>query len=295
MRKNVALKHNKKTNLGLISEYLMQEILESIIQKDKNKRKKLLEIYRKYFLENLSLQKEYGIFLSLLNEEYKNREDAKKFIVETFREMENLKKTSDERKTSKQKLLEEIYSVCDKDTFFNHNIKNYNTYATINLLIDYYSKNKNLNEIKNLIDLEKTLLEHIVSNKVIKQSKTDIEDLLDKQKSLNEAEMMIAVSKLQSSYFNKLNKEQKELLEFYVKNFSDDMINNKLDKHYRTNFNKLRGIYLSESIKDINIKNKLKEALNLFKNNYESSEKSVRDKLKIVLDSYFVIEDFEKK
>ena len=65
--------HNKKSNLGLIFEYIMQELVESVIMKNPEKKKKLVEIIKKHFYKNKYLKEEFSIFTALLNGEYSGR------------------------------------------------------------------------------------------------------------------------------------------------------------------------------------------------------------------------------
>ena len=274
--------HNKKSNIGIIWDFLLQEIVETKVLNNENKRKAIVKIIKEYFYNNKYLNEEFNLFNILLKSEYKDKENAKRFVIECLHEAENLKNTLNERKLLKQKLLEDIYKVCDKDTFFEHNLNNYNTYATINLLIDYYSKNKKINEIKHLIELENKLLEHVTNNKIIKQK--DI--LFETKDLLTDLESEIITINLKQNYFPKLKKEQAELIEYYTATYSDDLIINKLDTVYRTNYNKLKNKYNNESI-DFT-KNKIKEAINILSEGYKKSD-NVEDKLKIILDSFEIV------
>jgi len=274
--------HNKKSNVGLIYDFLMQEIVESKVLNDENKRKAIVKIVKEYFYNNKYLNEEFNLFNILLRSEYKDKENAKRFVIECLHEAENLKNTIEERKQVKQRLLEDIYKVCNKETFFEHTLTNYNTYATINLLIDYYSKNKKINEIKYLIELENKLLEHIGNNKVIAK----ISMIYETKDLLTDLESEIVTINLKQNYFPKLKKEQAELIEYYASTYSDDIIVNKLDTAYRSNYNKLRNKYTTEAV-DFT-KNKLKEAMNILSERYKSSD-NVEDKLKIILDSFEII------
>jgi hypothetical protein len=274
--------HNKRSNIGIIYDFILQELIETKVTGDIEKGKKIIKIIKEYFYNNIFLSEEFNLFNLLLKTEYSDRETAKIFITECLKEADNLKNTLTERKQAKQKLIEEIYKVCDKTTFFEHNLNYYNTYATINLLIDYYSKNKRINEIKYLIDLENKLLEHIVDNKILKNK-----DLIFETKDiLTDLESEIITINLKQNYFPKLRKEQAELIEYYSSTFSDDLITNKLDTVYRKNFNILKSKYNNESIEFT--KNKIKESLVVLSDGYKKSS-IIEDKLKIVLDSFEIL------
>lgn len=284
------LVHNKKSNLGLIFEYIMQELVESVIMKDFKKKKKLTEIIKKYFYKDKYLKEEFAIFTALLNGENSQRDEARRYLVECLKSAEELKHTISERKKAKQQLLEELYSAVDKTKFFEHNIKNYSTYSTINLVLDYYSKNKKINEINHLLSLERKLIEHIQNNKIKKFNKEFSQKMIleaTKDKSiLNENEQVVAIIKYRNKLFNKLNENQKELLDFYISTSDDDLIENKLNQYFRANNNELRKKYMNETIEFR--KDKYKEVQQLFEENYKGAEE-LDDKLKVVLDSFVIL------
>lgn len=284
--------HSKKNNLGLIFEYLLQEIVESVIKKDDKKKKKLIEIISKYFYKNQYLKEEFSVFTALLNGDHSDKDDAKRYLVECLKLVENLKSTLNERKQVKQELLSEIYKVVDKSVFFEHNIKNYPVYATINLIIDYYGKNKKMSDINHLIDLERKLVEHIQDNKVKKFNKEQAKRLIlearTSEEKLGDNAQLIATVKFRSNFYNKLNEQQKELIDFYLLTTDPAVVQNKLDKHYRINHNDLKKKYMTETVEFT--KTKLKESLSLFEEHYKSAD-SVEDKLKIVLDSFVILEN----
>lgn len=284
------LVHNKKSNLGLIFEYIMQELVESVIMKDFKRKKGLAEIIKKYFYKNQYLKEEFSIFTAMLNGEYADRDEARRYLVECLHSVEELKHTLNERKKAKQELLDELYKVVDKNKFFEHDIKNYSIYSTINLILDYYSKNKKINEINNLLSLERKLLEHIQNNKVKKFNKEFSQKMIleaSKDKSiLNENEQVIAIVQYRNKLFNKLNENQKQLLEFYISTSDEDLIENKLNQHFRVNNNELRKKYMTETIEFT--KDKYKEAQQLFEERYKNAT-LLDDKLKIILDSFVIL------
>lgn len=282
--------HNKKSNLGLIFEYIMQELVESVIMKDVKKKKGLTEIIKKYFYKNPYLKEEFSIFTAMLNGEYSDRDEARRYLVECLHSVEELKLTLNERKKLKQELLGELYKIVDKNKFFEHDIQNYSIYSTINLIIDYYSKNKKINEINSLISLERKLLEHIQNNKVKKFNKEFSQKMIleaTKDKSiLNENQQVVAIVKYRSKLFNKLNENQKQLLDFYISINDDDLIENKLNHYFRINNNNLRKKYMNETVEFT--KEKYKEAQQLFEEKYKSA-KLLDEKLKIILDSFVIL------
>lgn len=278
------LVHNKKNNLSLLFEFLLQETIEATIEKKFNKKQDLLKIIKKYYFQNKYLREEFNIASSLLNSEFNDKTDAVRFILEHLKAIEGLNKTLTERKKYKQQLLEDIYKVCNKETFFNKNVPYYNVYATTNLLIDYYSKNKQINEVKYLIELEKNIVNHLLNNKIIKENKEIINNILTENlNNTDDVSNLIAINKYKELYFNKLTTEQQEIIEFYISAPHKELIENKLDKHYRTNYNKIRDMWQNEKV-DFT-KEKLNESLVLLTKNYKEAN-SIEDKLTVVLDSF---------
>ena len=286
----IKITHSKKSNLGIIYECLKQEIVESTVQKEGEKRKTLLRIVKKYFIDNKYLSEEYNLFSALLDAEYTNKDDAKRFILECLSLMKNLSKTLLERKKAKQELLEEIKKVTGTD-FFDHVINEYVIYSTINSVIDYYSQNRKLNEIKIIIELEKKLLEHVTNNKIVADRKNSLDEFAKLDKTMDQHEIAIAISQIKNKYITKLLPEQKDLLEFFMQCSNDKIIEDRLNKNFKTNYNKVRIEGINEKINYT--KDNLNKALNILSESYNNAS-GVENKLMVVLDSYYLIKENEK-
>lgn len=275
------LVHNKKKNLGIIFESLLQAMIESKLNNDDIMKKRISDIISKFFIKESLLKEEFVLFNSILNSKFDNRDDAKKYIIECTNLINNLKENYDERNRLKSLLVDNINNV-SKD-ILNRPIKNEEIYKTVNLIFEYRCKNKGMIEINNLIELEKKLVEHIISNNP-SNNITTVKESIDDSDEYDEIEYLSKIIKYKEKYLNKLNENQRILIESYMQD--DKKFNKLLESKYVENYNTLYEYYKKET--DKNTKSKLSDVLKAFHKRYNQT-KDLEKKLEVVLDSYSLL------
>src|SRR5574343_801448 len=236
------LVHNKEKNLGIIFESLLQAIIESKLNNDDIMKKRISYIISKFFIKESLLKEESVLFNSILNSKFDNRDDAKKYIIECTNLINNLKENYDERNRLKSLLVDNINTV-SKD-ILNRPIKNEEIYKTVNLIFEYRCKNKGMIEINNLIELEKKLVEHIISNNP-SNNITTVKESINESDEYDEIEYLSKIIKYKEKYLNKLNENQRILIEKYMQD--DTKFNKLLESKYVENYNTLYEYYKKET------------------------------------------------
>jgi len=207
--------HNKKRNIGIIYEQIIQFICKKIMENDEITSEKAIKIIKEHFADGTQLNKEYKLFKALSDTKNVSSPLANSIIFEAKKACNNMfdgKKLERE----KSKLIKNINYSFGKGVIFKENIKNYRIYATIQTLLNEWRDPKNASfdlTTKYEIKLHESLTE---SAKVLTEAKD-----IPKVDSLTYS-LMNNIFK--SKYSNLLNESQNNLLKYYAKNDEDTLI-----------------------------------------------------------------------
>ena len=205
------LKHNKKRNTAFLFESLIREMTKSVINKDLDKKQKILTILKEHFYKNSNLSKELEIYKSILDNEDVDRQFAEKVILEAKEQHKNLDKNKVFEEQSA--LINKVNKEISKDTFSNF-VPNYKNLATL-----YQIFNVNLAPKKKVL-LESSICEHIS----VKEKEQKANDQIPSDKLV----LSTFIGKFNNVYSEELSREQQDLLNKYVTSFVDNGIELKL-------------------------------------------------------------------
>jgi hypothetical protein len=212
------LNHNKKRNVGLIFEFFARYIGRAIVENKDSEIKKAKSILNKHFNKGTDLYKEFHLFKALFETRLQNKESALKLIERVKSQVKLQSQTRlDLEKTG---LIHEINQNLNSDSFFNQNIKDYKTYATIQILLNEW-RNKDLNEshrISSTAELEDQILSHLTQVSAKPTSFSNIQEM--KTEEIDGLVVNIMTDKLNQKFSDMLNEEQKEIIRLYT--FIDD-------------------------------------------------------------------------
>lgn len=214
------LNHNKKRNVGLIFEFFARYIGRAIVENKDLEIKKAKTILNKHFNKGTDLHREFHLFKALFETRLQNKESALKLID---RVKSQVKLQSQPRlDLEKTGLIHEINQNLNSDTFFNQNIKDYKTYATIQILLNEW-RNKDLNEshrLSSTVELEDVILSHLTQPQPSASSTktSNIQEM--KTEEIDGLVVNIMTDKLNQKFSEVLNEEQKEIIRLYT--FIDD-------------------------------------------------------------------------
>ena len=270
------MKHNKYKNTGVLFELLVRKITSDTMS---NSNSKAASLVKKYFTKS-ELANENKLYQTL-NRSISLSEGKAESILSTVLD---LSRKLDRDKLSKEKynLIKEIKNNFDINDFFGAKIKNYKLLASTYILFESYN-NKKFGNPESIITSKITILEHITSNP---DSKISLSPLVEELTTMDKGTRSLAYKIMLEKYnekFDKLTKEQKEVLKEYINSATDapklkSFLNNKfniISKVLKENVNK---------IKDPALKIKIKEVINLI--NPILKTKSLKDDHLVALLQY---------
>ncbi len=206
----MAKNHNKKRNIGIIYEQVINFVCEKLMENDNQSAEQAIKIIKNNFKEGSQLFKEYKLFKAL--SETNNITDtlATSIIIEAKKacnHMFNNKKLEEE----KSNLIKDLNYTFGKGLIFERKVKDYRRYATIQTLLnEWRHDNPSFDKVT---EYEVALHENLTSKK-IENKNTIVPKKIDKltYKLMNEM--------FDQKYKSKLNEFQKEIISLYIKDDS---------------------------------------------------------------------------
>lgn len=199
------LKHSKFKNTGLIFNLLSNQLTSDILS---NKVNESLKILKKYFKEGTELHKELLCYQAILNTNTTKESIAQKLIELTVQQHNKLnkKKLNFER----YNLVKEIHNHYP-ESFFNSNVNNYKVLASTYKLFEHDLESNIIEYTNNYIKL----MELITESKVIENTNTDLNELDNLPKDIQQIAYNSLVKKFNEKY-KPLNEGQKRLINKFV-------------------------------------------------------------------------------
>lgn len=212
-------KHNKKRNVGLIFEFFSRFIGDSILENNDVNIKKAKNFLKKYFNPSTEIYKEFKLFKSLYEKTLNSREQALHFISK-IKEAASVQSQA-KLELEKTNLLKELNVTFNNPNFFDQQIPNYKTFATIQILLNSW-RNQNLHEsIDNEFELEEKLIEHLLNEKKeLSETKTITNYTND---DVNKLVLNLMTKKVNENFGDSLNEEQKKIINCFVFNEIDEL------------------------------------------------------------------------
>lgn len=255
-KKTMKNKHNKKRNTAFLYEVIVREITNSVLEKNEQNKKFLVNLCKSFFSKNSTLRKELELYKAV-NEAYEMPENlAEKLLNEAKYQYELLDKN---KIFNEQTKLINILNKFSNGKIFNTFVPDYKNLATISQVFN------NTVSIK-----EKVLLENTI---VVKMASSPENAEKEKLQTLDALAYKLFVKKFNEQYGNSLLSEQKELLTKYVMSFADNGIEFK--------------IFLNEEIE--RLKSSLKQSL---KTKEISQDRFLNEKTNVVLKK---VEEYGKR
>ena len=203
------MKHNKKRNVGIVYELLLNYISTSLIEGDSREAKKTTRIVEKHFKKGSELYKEFKLFNALANSKITNTH----VVASILNEAKNAAKNNIElTKLEKEKsmLIRDINYSLDKQKFYHSNLSNYRELATVQLAINEWRKGRDS-------DLTKlALLETKIAEKMLNENR-DVDNF--ENINVNHTDRLvykIMTEKFNKQYSSELNSDQKSIIKNYV-------------------------------------------------------------------------------
>ncbi len=253
---NNNFKHNKKRNTAFLYECLVRDLTKSMLEKNESRRNATLLIIKEYFSQDTALSAELKIYRSFeensIEEKY-----SEKFLNEA--KLKHMAINKKDLFNEQSSLINTINKKLGFDIYSNF-IPNYKNLATLSQIFNDKTPIK-----------EKVLLEESIKNFIVKKEETQQEKLLNNMDNLT---YKTFVKKFNEQYDGKLLKEQKELLNKYVKSDTDNNLELKVflnEEIYRLKEGVKKALKMEEILQD-KIMNKKVESIQEFLTKFKDQE-----------------------
>lgn len=218
------LQHNKKRNVGLLSEFFARHIATLLVSQKHDAIGKAMKLYEKHFLGNSEIAKEWKVFNAL----YITNVSSAGVATHLLEKARKITSAIDSKvlESEKTRLIHEINNnLSDKD-FFSRPVSDYKIQATIQVLLNSWrdSKiNESIYSLGHMASLEDNLLEHLTKNKIRPEGNAAYLEMDNNE--IDGLVVNIMSEKFNSKYSNNLCVEQRDIISRYV--FSNDNADNK--------------------------------------------------------------------
>lgn len=252
-------KHNKKRNTGLVYEFLVRHLSQSMIDKNAQMYQKTLGVVRKYYGEGSILAEEHELFSVIQNTRGVSENAARRILGEVQRQAGRIDHKRLEIK--KSNLIKEINHGFGQNFWDLHRIPEYRLLATIQMVIEAARSNKMLSESVQNIQLEEGLVNYMTSTNKFSPP-------VPPREEIDQLVMAITAKKFQEKYSKHLNKNQQVLLEKYMrfqvdgdeKKFGEYLNKRKSDMTETLN----RYATMKEFVQDPGMMSRMNEAMKKF-------------------------------
>lgn len=216
------LKHNKKRNTGLISEFFARYMAKAIIENRDADLAKAREIFRKHFNRGTDLHRELRLFEALYETSVSNKETANSLIQQV---KEACKIQSQKRlDLEKTALLHEINAGLKDANFFDKEIGDFKMYASVQVLLNHWRGQIMSENIREAVQLEDKLIQHL-TREAASTKKSDALSMTNED--CDKLVVKIMTEKMNSKFSKTLSGNQKNIVKLYV--FSKDNENTKAE------------------------------------------------------------------
>lgn len=203
-------RHNKKRNIGLISEFFSRYIAEAFIDERHDDIAKARQLWEKHVHPKSATYTELQVFNALHESNLKSKEIAFSMLEKAkavCKKQSQLK--LDEEKAS---LINEVSSILGDKSFFDRSVPDYKTFASVQVLMNAWRGTGFKGSISEMAQLEEIILEHILTIK--NKPEIDASDVTTSE--VNSLVVKLMTEKFNAKYNGLLNEAQKEIVNLYM-------------------------------------------------------------------------------
>lgn len=243
------LNHNKKRNTAFLYEVLIKELSVASINSDNKEKKEILEILKKYFGKNKILNQELNIYKSFSDITKFEKNVVDKILVEAKKQFKQI----DRRRvySTQSSLINEINKRFGMDSW-NIFVAGYKNIATISQILNQKSNPKDQ------ILLEEKLYHNLTEAQKEEPHIQEVDSLTVKK----------FVETFNNEYTQKLNENQRKLLNKYITSYRDDGLEFKMCLYEEVD--RLKDLLASQTARaDKNLAEKLNKVIERI-NNYNT-------------------------
>jgi hypothetical protein len=257
-------KHNKKRNIGLLSEFFSRYIGEAFLDGRHNDITKAKDIWDKYMHPKSEVLKELQTFNALHQSTLQTKEIALSLFHNAKSICQNQKQSVLD--TEKDLLIKEINEKLNDKSFFDKTVADYKSYASVQVLMNAWRGTGFKGNLSDMAQLEEIVLNHILKEKI--NSTIDASTFTNNE--VDSLVVKIMTEKFNAKYSSLLNETQKKIVSLYILSQSNKENRENLTmllQDLRENTLKVITIPAMTENFDKSLKNKLTEVISLLKNN----------------------------
>jgi len=208
-------KHNKKRNIGIIYEQLIQSLSKAIVAGDNDRVNCVKDIIKEHFKPRTQLYREFRLFQALVKTTASSDSLATRILGEAKTASRHFNKR--ELEIEKSILIKAINHRLDDPNFYSQPIKEYRDYATIQTLLNDWRLGSN-GDVGRIVKYEAAVHSMLLQEKV--------EDDISKHENaeVNKLTVRLMLEKFNTKYGSVLNDEQVSIIESYVFSSQGEMI-----------------------------------------------------------------------
>lgn len=213
MTLNMPFRHNKKRNVGLLSEFFARYIAKALLEKRFDDIEKAKNVWNRFVNPKTEIYKEFSYFNSLQSSSLKNREVAFN-LLETVKhktKKQNQRKLDEE----KSRFIDEINNQLKDKEFFDRDIPNYKNFASIQILLNAWRGIGFKGSLNEMAELEDSVLGILLTEK--KETAQLQESPLDMTtEEVDGLVLKIMTEKANAKFAKVFNKEQQKIVQLYL-------------------------------------------------------------------------------
>jgi hypothetical protein len=208
-------KHNKKRNIGIIYEQIIQFVCKSLMESNNEIAEQGLSIIKEHFSEGTQLNKEYKLFKALSDTKGVSEHLANSIIFEAKKACNHMF-NNEKLEREKSSLIKKLNYTFGKGVIFEESVKKYTEYATIQTL---------LNEWRN----PETASFDLTTKYEIKLHES-LSSSLQEEKTINDIPQVDSITyKLMNEIFSKkysslFNETQNKILKLYSTERNEELL-----------------------------------------------------------------------
>ena len=209
-------KHNKKRNIGIIYEQLIQSLSKAIVAGDNDRVNCVKDIIKEHFKPGTQLYREFRLFHALVKTTASSDSLATRILDEAKTASCHFSKR--ELEIEKSILIKAINHRLNDSNFYSQPIKEYRDYATIQTLLNDWRLGSN-GDVGRIVKYEAAVHSMLLKEKV--------EDDISKHENaeVNKLTVRLMLEKFNTKYGSVLNDEQVSIIESYVFSSQGEMTN----------------------------------------------------------------------
>lgn len=254
------IKHQKKRNIGLVYEFTARYMAKCILENNDKGLNQAKALLKQHLNPSTDLHKELKLFNCLYeSHNFGSREKALSLISKVKKVCESQSQSRlDLEKTA---FINEITKTLKEESFFNAQIADYKTFATIQVLLNTW-RSKNLLESvnKEVVELEEQLIQKLINPKPVLSEALRAKEMTGED--VDKLVLNLFYDKINKQYAGLLTETQRRLIGFYT--VADSQILSEVKSLSESTLNLLETIKTEDS----QMKEKAKHAISFIKENY---------------------------